>query len=173
MRPVPPCSAPQVLLQEDPTDQLSTTVRQQAMLAIAAMRYLPQPPPDWPPWCRAAPMALVPGGDHLQSWVRGGGRQQGRGASGFSAKGERQCHGGLRCPPRHEDQPRSPTLESASSLPGPKSISLSPQQSGAASAGEEEQRPPRLLRQHFPPASAAHPGPQSFPLLQGRIRSEP
>lgn len=46
LRPVPPCSAPQVLLQEEPTDQLSTTVRQQAMLAIAAMRYLPQPPPS-------------------------------------------------------------------------------------------------------------------------------
>lgn len=45
-RSVPPCCAPQTLLQEEPSYHLDTTVRQQAMLAISSMRYLPYPSPQ-------------------------------------------------------------------------------------------------------------------------------
>lgn len=45
-RSVPPCCAPQMLLQEEPFYHLDTTVRQQAMLAISSMRYLPYPSPQ-------------------------------------------------------------------------------------------------------------------------------
>lgn len=41
-RPHPSCAL-QVLLEEEPRDHLHTAVRQQAMLAIAALRYLPSP----------------------------------------------------------------------------------------------------------------------------------
>ena len=41
-----PACALQVLLEEEPRDQLCTAVRQQAMLAIAELRYLPIPPGD-------------------------------------------------------------------------------------------------------------------------------
>ena len=41
-----PACALQVLLEEEPRDQLCTALRQQAMLAIAELRYLPIPPGD-------------------------------------------------------------------------------------------------------------------------------
>ena len=59
-----PGCALQVLLEEEPRDHLHTAVRQQAMLAIAALRYLPSP---WFGWHLSTARGPGPGQGHPPS----------------------------------------------------------------------------------------------------------